>query len=59
MPLADRLYITFVHSKVRLMCFPEIDSAIWKVIYQEAYNPGSLQVFLIHMLFTTGRIAEN
>lgn len=41
MPLADRLYITFVHSKAEAdVFFPEIDSAIWKVIYQEAYNPG-------------------
>ncbi len=41
MPLADRLYITFVHSKAEAdVFFPEIDPAIWKVIYQEAYNPG-------------------
>ncbi len=41
MPLADRLYITFVHSKAEAdVFFPAIDPALWKVIYEEAYNPG-------------------
>lgn len=41
MPLADRLYITFVHSKAEAdVFFPAIDPDLWKVIYEEAYNPG-------------------
>jgi dihydrofolate reductase len=41
MPLADRLYITLVHRKTDAdVYFPEIDPAVWKVVYEERYDPG-------------------
>lgn len=41
MPLADRLYITHVHSEAPAeIFFPEIDMKIWKAVEKEEF-PGS------------------
>lgn len=40
LPLADRLYITHIHSRAEAdTYFPEIDRNIWKVASEEAFPP--------------------
>lgn len=42
MPLADRLYITHVHSKMPAdVFFPEIDPKIWNIIEKEEFKGES------------------
>jgi dihydrofolate reductase len=42
MPLADRLYITLVHKKAEAdVYFPAIDPSVWKIVYEEIYDPGN------------------
>lgn len=41
MPVADKLYITHVHSKAPAdIYFPEIDGTIWKIVEQEENPEG-------------------
>lgn len=42
MPLADRLYVTHIHSRLPAdVYFPKIDPKKWKIISKENYKSGS------------------